>query len=346
MFRDNRVCLTNNADVSGFEKAARIEVYDWLRGLASLAVVLGHFKPFGLNKVFFVWAIHAFVLVTVVLVSQRPFGFEKIAKRLAYVAFIYASLFLILGPLFILQGIKPAMPLSTFFLNPVTVFIENPYFGHLWYLLIYAQLLIFLFFMNQQLKKWDERWVLLGALMLSNLSFTLTFIIFKNFTTLLLISWFFTVAAGLYLLPKLTAWMERNNQHRIGRCLLSFLVLTAIWSYPELRNWLISPEARVSLLSTMVYFLCIYALMELFFILNRYPGLSFLKRFVSLVSRYTLAIYIYHQGLGRLLEPYGVSMEVLTLFAIISGLFLGHILHHAFLRIERFFSGSISLARV
>ena len=231
------------------------------------------------------------------------------------------------------------MPLSTFFLNFKTVFIENPYFPHLWYLLIYVQLLGFYFLISDYVKKWDERTVLLGALVISEISFTLTYSIFKKYPTLVLSSWFFTIAVGLCLLPKLVAWMEKNDQFRARRCLLSVAILAALWSHPELRAWLILSHTRVSLLSTLIYFLCIYSVMELFYILDQYPRLSFLKRFVFVVSRYTLALYIYHQGLGKLLEPYAVSMEVLTPLSIITGLFIGYVLQRAFFGLEKLFAG-------
>lgn len=329
--------MNNNVNVSASEKLEKIKVYDWLRGLACLAVVFGHFKPFGLNKVYFVWSVHAFILVTVVLIFKNHFSFEKLIKRLAYVAFIYLALFLIFRPLFIIQHIQPLVPLKAFFFNPVTVFIDNPYFAHLWYLLVYVQLLFFLFFTDRLIKKWDWRWVLLGAVVITNLSFTLTYDIFKKFPTLLLPSWSFTIAAGMFLLPKLTLWMKQNSQYRMMRFLLSCALLAAIWSCPQLRDWLILSHARVSLLSTIVYFLCIYAAMELYFIVDPYPVLFALKKFVFLASRYTLTLYIYHQGVGRLLEPYAISREALTGISIVSGILVGHFLHHAFLYLDRGF---------
>jgi len=324
---------------AGFEKKARIGVYDWLRGLASLAVIFGHFKPFGLSKVFFVWAIHAFMMVTVVLVLQSPLSLKKMVKRLAYLAFIYLGLFLIFRPLFLLQDIQPVIPLAVFFLNPATVFIENPYFGHLWYLLIYVQLLFFLFFMTRPLEQWDRRSVLLGALIVSEIFFTLTHDIIKKYPTVFLPSWFFTMAVGLTLLPKVTAWAEENPRYRIWRCLLSFMVLGVFWSRPEIRDWLILADARVSLLSTLIYFVCIYTVIEIYFIFKQLRFFDFTIGFVSLVSRYTLALYIYHQGLGRLLLPYAVPMEIVTPLSIVSGLLAGHLLHHLFLGLERFFAG-------
>lgn len=336
--QDEPVSLKKHAGLSE-SRERKIEVYDWLRGLAALAVVFDHFKPFGLSNIYFVWSIQAFLLVTVVLISPKHLTFGKMAQKLAHVTFCYVFLFVVFWPLFALQDSRAVTPLWMFFFDINTVFIENPYFGHLWYLLIHAQLLVFLCAMDRQLKKWDARWVLIGALILSELSFTWTYLVIERFPTVLLSSWFLTLAAGFYWLPAVTSWIENHPQHRARRCFLSLMVLGALASHPQLSGWLILPDTRVSLLSTLIYFLCIYALMELFFVLNRYPVLNFIKRFVFLVSRYTLVIYIYHQGVGTLLAPHGVSAEFLTVFSILSGIVVGYAANQSFKGAQSFFKG-------
>lgn len=334
--------METSLEVLSFKKNEKIEVYDWLRGMASLAVILGHFKPFGISKVYFVWSVHAFILVTAVLISKKSFGFEKLLKRLTYLTFIYLSLLLIFRPLFIFQHVAPVIPVWNLIFNPMAVFLENPYFAHLWYLVIYAQLLFSVYFFQNWFKKWEVRWVLITALILSNFSY----IFFKDYPVVLLPSWFFTIAVGMYLLPKITLWIEKSNKYRILRSMLSFTLLAFILTRSELREWLILPDARVSLLSTLIYFLCIYFVMELFFIVSWFPRINFFRKFIFLVSRYTLTLYIYHQALGRLLLPYGISMEVLTPLAVISGIFLGFLLHQGFLALERFFAATVFFKQV
>lgn len=315
----------------------KIEVFDWIRGLASLAVIFGHFKPWGIPKGYFIWAVHAFMLITAALLSQTGFDRVKLIKRVSYLLFVYTALFLLFRLFFIWQGSsKGVLPISFFFLNFQTVFIENPYFTHLWYLFIYLQLLVFLLFAAPFLKKWDMRYVLALSLILSGISFVITYYGLGNYATLLLPSWFFVIASGWYLLPRLVPFVEKAEAHRLLRFLASLVILGLIFAPVEWAHWLLLPSARVSIPSTLVYFVMIYALMELYFLLRAKAWFWPLKKFIFAVSRYTLAIYIAHQGIETLLEePYAINPEWLTLISIPFGIFAGYVLHEIFLQLEK-----------
>gem|GEM_PF-1964096 len=314
----------------------REEVYDWLRGLASIAVVLGHFKPFGLPKIYLVWSVHAFVLVTLALAARRNLDFKKIIRALSYVAFVYVALVVTFRPLFLLSPNFPDPGLGPLFLHVRTVFIENPYFAHLWYILIYFQILIFLLFALPLLKRISAAMAIAVALVISQAVFWVTHYLLKSAESTLLPSWFFVMAVGYYIMPRMMEKIRSAESGRVLRCLAVFTVLGFIYAHPYFKELLGVSKNRVFVLNTAISFLVVYFLAEIYFVFKKINLLKRPMQFVFFASRCTLILYIGHQGVEKLFVAHGWGDPVvLTVFSLTVGLLYCNWTHHLFFVFEK-----------
>lgn len=320
------------------QKRDRAEIYDWVRGLAALAVVLGHFEPFDIiSKGYFVWSVHAFVLVTMALVSGKSFGIEKFFRRFLYVIFVYTALVFIFRMFFIIQADSRAhVSYRSLFLNPVTMFLRNPYFDHLWYIGLYAQMLIFLVIFCKKLKNISAAKVLLISIFISQAIFLATYYELKRYTTVLLPSWFFVMAVGWYIFPGIVERIGRTDDKRGLRSGAIFTSLCLLFSQKHLFLWLKISEARTCILNTCIFFIVIYFLVEIFFLIKPFKVFKGPIKLVCFISQFTLILYIYHQGIHQIfaIPPAGYDAFVWALFSLITGIPLAYAIHHSYLWLE------------
>lgn len=316
------------------KKSERTLVYDWLRGLASLAVICGHYKPFMVPKSFFIWSVHFFVLVTMALISMRPLTPHKITRRLCYAAFVYLVLLAFFHPLFLWQGRDFSGGLIPLLFNPVTTLIENPYFGNVWYLGLYVQILVFLYFFQDKLRGADPKKMLLFSLLVSQAFFLTMFFVVKGYTTIFIPSWLFIMAAGWYVMPAAVERLSVMEQGRLFRLAVMAVVLALIYNLPGVHDWLGASRNRTFILNSVICLLAAVWLTEVYFYLEEKRLGEKFRRAVFVISKYTLVLYIFHQGLWRILEP-RADPALLTAAAVILGVPAGFLIHNAYLFLER-----------
>ncbi len=284
---------------------------------------------------YFVWSIHAFVMVTMALAAKSSFDTAKILRRIAYVAFVYIASVFVFAPLFMLSG--KHVPLRELFFNPFTVFIENPYFGHLWYICLYAQILFFLLFFLKPLRKLSPMPALAGAFIISQGMFVFTHYGLGALESLLLPSWFFVMAAGFYFMPELVQKMQSSHATRRLRAGVALLLLIFFYTHHAVYPWLATPQNRVFALNTFVFLLSIYFLSEVYFFVRAVRWFKPLIQFVVWASRYTLSYYIFHQGIYKFFEyrfP-DADRSLLALVCLATGLAYGYGIHESYLWLER-----------
>ncbi len=304
----------------------RVAVYDWVRGLAAIAVVLDHYHPFLYANFLFSWAVHAFVLVTLALQSGKKMSAKGLGRKLCYLIYIYAALLFLFHPVFASQGRGFRGDWLLLFLNPYHAFIKNPYFDHLWYIALHFQILVFLFVFQGFFKKLRAESVLLGSFIVSHLYFLWSHAVADSYYTIFLPSWLFVMAAGWYGFPRLVSWMQQHPEGRGKRCLAVLLLIVSSLVLPDLRGFLGSYESKTYALNTLFFFGVIFLVAEIYYLLVS-RGFQWLIHGVSRVSRATLVLYIYHQGLWVLIHPETSAGRLLLAFAaVLSGTLLGLLL--------------------
>jgi len=312
----------------------RTDVYDWLRGLASIAVICGHFYPFNLSKNYFAWAVHAFVLLSMALLSSQKLTAEKLIRRIAYLVFVYLMLIAIFHPIFrIVQG-SPHADLSSMFLKPSGIFIDHPYFMHLWYLALYLQMIFFVFFTGTWLNKANGVRIIALSFIVSQILFLLTYFVAGRYRTIFLPSWCFVMACGYYGLPRLVNWSQFQPAGRKLRCTLAFAAVFFFWIVKPLDMWLSNSETRMFALNTFYFFAAVYFLMELYFLLDERRLAIRFRKAINSISRYTLILYIYHQGFYQLAKDFMPNTFLLTVFSIATGYIVAFFIHNLYLTLE------------
>jgi len=125
-------------------KLERLGIYDWLRGCASMAVLIGHFKS--VPKMYVVWSVNVFVLTTMALLSRKGYEFNlnKVTRRLSYLGLAYFGSLALFHISYGITGIYPVESLQDLFGIRSALF-KHPYFGNLWYIALYLQLIAFLY---------------------------------------------------------------------------------------------------------------------------------------------------------------------------------------------------------
>lgn len=312
----------------------RDEIYDWLRGFAAIAVVLGHFRPFGAPRVWFAWAVTGFILVTAALMSRAVLTPGKLFKRLIYVAFIYTGLILLFYPIFRLTGQAPNVPLWRLFLDPYMVFIENPYLDHTWYIAIHVQILLFVFLFQNQIRRQSASTVYFFALVISTVFFFFTRFVIKELNTLMLPSWFFVLAFGWYSLAPALEWVKTHDKHRGLRTAASAAVLAVLMAQPKAGLLLENADNKAFILNSVFYIAIVLNLADVYFLIEKNPAFYRLRQSVFDISRVTLFIYLYHQAVWMIDPVKTWNKTLVSLFCLVTGTLLGHLFHQIFCAAE------------
>lgn len=309
----------------------RNQIYDWIRGLASIAIVLGHFKPFDISKCYFQWSIHAFVLVTLALAASSSFNFSKFCRRFAYLAFVYATLAFCFWMIHSYQkgvhGAPHQLLLAAFF--------KNPYFDQLWYFILYAQILIMLLFFSKKFNNLPPGKTILVSLIISQTTFLATYFGLQTFTTISIPSWFFVMSIGWFIMPNFLKKIKDAANKRPLRIIAAFVALCFFFVQPWFREWSQISETRTFILNTLVFFTVIYFLAEFFYFIKNYSFFQPIIKSVCFISKYTLVLYIYHQGVRQIVHPTGIDALWWSLFSIATGVLVGHLIHNAYLILEQ-----------
>lgn len=312
----------------------RDPVFDWTRGLAILAVILDHYRIPGLSEAYFVWGVQGFVLITAALAAETRLTFPKVFRRLVYIFFIYQALVILFYPFHEIFDVRREGAFLQTFNEPVEAVLYNGYFAHLWYLALYAQMLVFFLFFQNSLRRASWKKTAAAALVISQAAYVLAHVVLGRFEQIFILSWAFTIASGWYAGPRLLDWIRENRRTAGKRCLFAFLALAAICSHPGLVNWLELQERQMFLPNTLFSFLVVYAFLELYYLLRTKAAFESLRAFIETMGRYSLVLYIYHQGIHVLfryrdhgVEPNGI---LLALLAVPTGLLMGRLLNAAY----------------
>lgn len=314
---------------------SRQDVYDWLRGLASLGVVFGHLKPF--PKEYVGWSVNFFMIITLALMAQsgRPLAFSKALRRLLYLAFVYTLAVFVFAGAFRAVGLKEQVSLIDLFVSPASVFIQNPYFGNLWYLAVYIQLVLFLVVLLPSLRRWSARVVLPAALVISQGVYLLTHVVLDRWHTIFLPAWFFVMAIGFYVVPPLLGWVARSDRHRYVRTAGALLLVVLGYGLADFPPGQGIAGEHTKLLYLPAFLATFYFFCELYFVLAASHYARWLCRGATSIGQYTLIIYITHMAFVQLLKPFWQPPK-LVLAAVVVALSwsLAKMMHPLFLQTE------------
>lgn len=314
----------------------RIDLLDWFKGWAIIAVVLDHLLI--APELYVVWSVNLFVLVTALVYSQPGyvFSFGKLTFKIFQLLYLTAFALLFVRGLNALFNIPNPQPLLSVFLNPYAFFVQNTYLGNIWYLALHLQFLILFYFFLRNRTAWKPLFVLgvAGAVNLASLLFM--HFVFNRFHTILVSSWLVFLAAGFYgMRPFLRTLRDVPHNRPLGAS-AGLGLLLSIFGLSPFFPWLFTSTHRAVFINLPFYFALVLFLTESFYILEAFKPGRVLKSAVHLLGRHSLAIYLTHgpfQSMWRMVFPSSFSAAVLC---ILSGIAFGIIADWIFLQINSF----------
>ena len=300
----------------------RLGVYDWLRGCASMAVLIGHFRP--VPKMYMVWSVNVFVLITMALLSRKGYEFNlnKVTRRLSYLGLAYFCSLALFHVSYGITGIYPVESLQDLF-HIRSALCEHPYFGNIWYIALYLQLIAFLFLFFKHRHNYSAKAMLIGTFLVGELMFFISHAA-GAFRTITLFSWVFWMALGFHVLPRMIAWCEENTGRRNAIRVPFYIVLIALYGfYAQYLNWFLISENRTTALVAPIFLGVVFILIDLFYLASAVKVFTPLVTVIRFIGRYTLTIYISHTAFSHYVRahvdgPWGLTFAVLSISLIYS----------------------------
>ena len=322
----------------GKSSGSRIDLLDWLKGCAIIAVVLDHLWI--VPEPYVVWSVNLFVLVTAFIFSQPRYVFSFIKLALKIFQLLYLTTFAVLlvrglNPLF---NIPNPQPLLSVFLNPYALFVHNKYLGDIWYIALHFQFLILFYFFLKNRVAPKPPFVFGIAVVVNLASILFTHFVLKRFHTILVSSWLVFLAAGFYgMRPFLRTILDFPHNRLLGAG-AGLGLLLSLYGLSPFFPWLFTNTYRAFFINLPFYFALILFLAESFHLLGDFGPGRVLKSAVHLLGRHSLAIYLTHgpfQLMWRMAFPSSLAVAVLC---VLSGVIFGIVADWLFLQIKK--SGS------
>ena len=308
----------------------RLGVYDWLRGYASIAVLICHFKP--VPKMYAVWSVNVFVMVTMALLSRKGYDFNlnKVTRRLSYLAFAYFGSLALFHAAFGITGAYPVENLQDLF-SIRSAFSEHPYFGNIWYIALYLQLIAFLFLFFKHLHNYSAKAMLIGTFLVGELVFFITHAI-GAFRTITLFSWVFWMALGFHVLPRMIAWREEHANRLKAIRITFYIVFIVLYGYyAQYLNWFLISENRTTALVAPIFLGVVFILIDLYYLASTVKFLTPLVKVICFIGRYTLTIYISHTAFSHFVRPHVDGPWGLTFAVLLISLVFSYGIHQIYL---------------
>lgn len=308
---------------NGPKSIERLKIIDWLKGCAILAVVLDHSKA--LAEPYVVWSVNIFVLVTAAVYSGQNYVFsaKKLAGKLIYLVFIYLTAVVFFDIIFDIGYANYNRAVLSVLENPYYGFVGNPYLGDIWYITLHIQILLIMYLFLKTRSHRRPAAVVIAAAPVAMLSFAMTHFVLHRFHTIVVSSWFLYLAAGFYGLIPFLQWIENKAKFRTGCIAAALCVLVLIYSQYPLMPWLFTNNNRSTFLMLPFYTVLIFFFGELFYFMDRAAVLSRIKNTVILLGRYTLVIYMTHEGFMRVWSRFFQSPWTLSVLSVICAIFFG-----------------------
>lgn len=305
------------------ESVERVEVIDWLKAWAIVAVILDHLKI--VPEPFVIWSVNIFALVTAAVYSipGYVFSLKKLALKFVHLAYLYVFGILFFDLVFGVLHEEINRSFLSLLVQPVYIFIKNPYLGDIWYLSLHLQILVVLYVFLKYRNQVRAGYVILVAALISQTSFLVTHFVLKQYFTILVTSWLFFLAAGFYGMRPFIAMIRADDQHRFLKLMAAAGILVLVYSCYPVVPWIFQNNNRSSFLTPPLYFGLIFFLTELFYLLGRCPFGDAARRGMSFIGQQTLAIYLTHQAFAFLWGKVVIWPLALAVLAIGSGIVFG-----------------------
>ena len=319
----------NTACVASPPADSRIKLWDWLKGLAIIAVVFDHFSI--VPEHFVIWSVNIFVLVTAATYSEPKYFFsvQKLVLKifqLVYLVTVGVFFFKALHSIFelpTLYKIQTNQSLATIFLSPFKLFVRNPYLGDIWYVGLHIQFLFVLFIGLRSGILIKPKWIWSIAIPVSLLSFFATHFVFHRFDTILFSSWLIFLSAGFYGMRPLLRAVETTHHNRWIVLSLALGLLVALFAlYPHM-PWAFTNSNRSSFITLPFYFCLLVFFCEAFHLMKNLRHLKFVKAFIILLGRHTLAIYLTHEPFAQIWKVYFSSPIIFMPLSVGCGILFG-----------------------
>lgn len=309
----------------------RLEIVDWLKAWAILAVVLDHLKI--VPEPFVVWSVNIFVLVTAAVYSMPGYVFslKKLMRKFVSLVFIYWCGIIFFDAVFGILHDQNNRNVVSVLLNPFYMFVKNPYLGDVWYLGLHVQILILFYFFLKYPGRTRVGFVLLVSALISQTSFFVTHYYLERFKTIFVTSWLFFLAIGFFWMAPFIERIRIFARHRFQALVAGVWILCLFYACFPFAPLLFQNENRASLFTLPLYLGLVLFLAELFYLFDRFPLGSLLKRGMSFTGRYTLAIYLTHQAFFELWNKVFDSNLFLGALSLGSGILFGMITDRLFM---------------
>lgn len=322
----------------GQNGSSRIDLLDWLKGCAIIAVVLDHLKI--VPGLYVMWSVNLFVLITAFIYSKTgyDFSYKKLVLKIFQVLYLTVSAVFLIGGLNTLFNIQNPQPIFSVFLRPYSFLVYNRYLGDIWYIALHLQFLVFFCLYLKCQKFLKVKPVIAAAVILNILSLVLTHIAFKRFHTILFSSWLVFLAAGFYgMRPNLKLIGDFPHSRLLGTALGFALVIFLYRLYP-LFPWLFTNKNRVTFLNLPFYCALVLFLVELFHVLSAFQAGRILKSLIYLPGRHSLAIFLTNEPFGFRWRMVFSNSALVAVLSILSGIAFGIAADKLFLHLRGFLS--------
>jgi hypothetical protein len=311
---------------------------DLFKAFAILAIMLWHFKL--IPTWAFIWAIPVFVFATASLYNLRLTSLTvgKVFNNILWVTGLVGLTTALAAILDLPQAFTDG---GTFtILNSLNyLFIRNPYLGHLWYFILYFQLLVVLYILSKlELNNLTSGYSGLLSLVIS-LGFSyglLTFI--GQGISINIISWAFVIWLGVFHYEKINSFIKSRSFRDLSLYIILGLVLIAsilIWGDGLLLSFL-EVHTHDFIFPTIFlqasYLVILFSVTEL---ITRYCSQKLIQ-VASWLGIYSMHLYIFHNYLFRVI--FFPRFGRLGIFFVIAGaLILGVILERLRLKVRTMF---------
>lgn len=311
----------------------RVELFDWLRGWASFLVVADHCKA--APETYTVWSVNLFIMMTATLFSKSTSSLtsDKLLRRLAYLVFAYCSCLFILGPALSLFGVKGLPPDLGSVIDVRWLFIENPYLGHLWYIPVYTQLLLFMWASLPFVHRINKAVILVLGFVIGEAYYYFSHQQLRAYHSIFLPAWAFYWAFGYAVMPAILKKLSERPARAALRssCSIAVFMLMVMLFNGIAPGW-VSASHRPSFLMLPLIVAGIWLLSDLYHLIEGL-GWSWLRRFFVTCGSLTLYVYISHDAYRKLFQQY-LPNPLLTLTVLMCAFATGWLFHQAYLRLE------------
>ena len=314
---------------------SRVELWDWFKGLAIIAVVLDHTKV--VPEPLVAWSVNMFVIVTAATYSEPKYFFSgrKLALKILHLFLIILSGIFFFKTLNSIFGLITERSLIQILLNPYFFFIKNAYLGDIWYTGLHLQFLFLLFIGLRTGFLSKPKIVLPLALALTIFTNFYTHFVIHRFETIFFMSWLFFLCIGFYGIRPFLNYIEKSKHNRwLGVALGATLLICFYSLYPRF-PWAFTNEARAMTFTAPFYVPLILLFTEFFYIIYSYKFCAFLKSAILLLGRYTLAIYLTHEPFERMWKVYFSEPILLAILSAVCGILFGMVFEWLFVPIQK-----------